>query len=623
MRYRLITLSESKELELSETELGKGGEGSIFQVLAHTSSDLPQASSLVAKIYHQSNDKGRLAKVKAMISNPVDSNSVAWPLGLVVDHENNFRGFVMKKLDKSAYQEWLYLAHARERRSKAQKFDVRYGVTAIRNLAVAVDQVHRVGHILGDLNESNISVAANATVFIIDTDSAQVKGADGTVFPCLVGKPEYTAPELQGIAFSDSERTEATDAFAYAVAAYQMLTGGAHPTDATWADAGDPPTVGSKLRAGAYPGLNPAAAPNLGHPARIPTAAIPTAVRGMLLKLLAPQPERRGSLTSAVAVLDGLLPHLRQCGRVKAHWYDYRDGACGWCSHADAGQPDPWAPESGPKLPRQLALPPVEFGDESGGPVVRRAPAQRAGPASPPPPHYGQAPQYGQTPSGNAPAPHLPTPSAYPPGPYPPAGPPQPPQPSAPTKPKGGKSILSYADGTSGPRSSMGVLIRSNPRVALQCAKNETPEIAKFWWPAYRDVAPKAGLLLGLALCTVIAVGWGLALPKLLGSFGWPVWTAPFFDVAAITATAGVAFSALFLTFSGLRDHRKAMKAAKGDVTLLTIESVPKTLLRYFCLGVVYGPLLVAGIVGVIFSLALNVLIGVIQNPSGSGGKYR
>jgi DNA-binding helix-hairpin-helix protein with protein kinase domain len=86
------------------------------------------------------------------------------------------------------------------------RFNWKYLLRAARNLAIQVSQVHEAGHIIGDLNDSNVAVLGTAQVTLVDTDSFQI--SDGrTTFRCLVGKPEFTAPEIQGQKFADVSRT--------------------------------------------------------------------------------------------------------------------------------------------------------------------------------------------------------------------------------------------------------------------------------------------------------------------------------------------------------------------------------------------------------------------------------
>ena len=60
-------------------------------------------------------------------------------------------------------------------------------IHAAANLARAFSAVHDHGHVIGDVNQSNIRVASEtAMVSLIDCDSFQIS-ANGKVFPCEVG----------------------------------------------------------------------------------------------------------------------------------------------------------------------------------------------------------------------------------------------------------------------------------------------------------------------------------------------------------------------------------------------------------------------------------------------------
>src|SRR5690606_7730111 len=124
----------------------------------------------------------------------------------------------------------------------------RYAYAAVRNLAAAVLAVHGTGHRIGDLNESNIFLGADATVLIVDTDSMQIAARNGVTFPCAVGKPEFTAPELTHGSLRDNPRTVETDIFALAVAAYQLLSGGATPHQGSFDPQSDDDPMGQVER---------------------------------------------------------------------------------------------------------------------------------------------------------------------------------------------------------------------------------------------------------------------------------------------------------------------------------------------------------------------------------------
>lgn len=618
MARRLIAATPTGQgaVLMEDAELGRGGEGSVYSLVDHSVEGLPPASELVAKVYHNPLEGDRLPKLKAMLMSPPKSASVAWPLALIFSEQKQFLGYLMVKLPSKTYRSWAELSHAQQRRQTAASFDVRYGITALRNLAVAIASVHQAGHRVGDINESNIFVGADARVLLVDTDSAQVRKQDGSIFPCLVGKPEYTAAELTHGPLKDQERTVASDVFGYAVAAYQMLTGGAHPTDATFQGEGEPPSTVHKIRAGLYPGLGSQLPPGMGHPQRIPTAAIPTELRRALWTALSVDPAQRPTMPQLIKALDGVLPQLTQCPAVKHHWYDKRDGRCGWCTHAQAGQFDPWADRSASDqgLPTQFALPAVDFGDSgSGGPTIRRAAPAVAGQAA------AQAQQQAGMPIPVAPQPVQPQAHQQPqqvPGMGQPQQPPSPPSPPEPPKQKGRKTYINYADGTTGPRPPLGLLLRVNPKLGIHCLKEETPKVARFWWPNTRNLAEPKFLAPGLLITFLLAVTWSLGLPQLITSDMGPGWLIEVMKVSCLVAGAGTVLTGLWLTASALMDRHRAKKQA-GNLDNFKRESALKTILSYFSIGLIYGPLLVVGGSLFLAVMALNVLVGLMQSGSG------
>src|SRR5262249_43516736 len=118
-----------------------------------------------------------------------------------------------------------------------------------RNLAAAVRGVHEAGLVIGDLNESNVLVTSQALVTLVDVDSFQVRTAD-QVFPCRVGKPEYTPPELIGPFYADLDRLPEHDACALAVLMFQLLMQGVHPFAGVYVDADEPPAIPQRIADG-------------------------------------------------------------------------------------------------------------------------------------------------------------------------------------------------------------------------------------------------------------------------------------------------------------------------------------------------------------------------------------
>jgi TonB family protein len=88
------------------------------------------------------------------------------------------------------------------------------------------------------VNPKNILVTRKATVYLLDVDSFQVT-AEGRTYRCEGGFPEYTPPELQGVAFRDVDRAQGHDCFGLAVVIFQLLFLGRHPYSGQYLGAGE------------------------------------------------------------------------------------------------------------------------------------------------------------------------------------------------------------------------------------------------------------------------------------------------------------------------------------------------------------------------------------------------
>ena len=577
-----LTPRGSGGLQLGK-ELGKGGEGSVYAVTSHGLSELPSAEKLVAKIYHEPSAEERPKKLKAMIANAVEDPAVAWPLAVILDDQKRFLGYLMKRLESDSYREWLYLANAKDRRKVAPAFDVRYAYAAVRNLAAALLAVHHAGHRVGDINESNIFAGADATVLIVDTDSMQISARDGAIFPCAVGKPEFTAPELSRGSLRDHRRTVETDIFAFAVAAHQLLTGGATPHQGTFDPNSDddPMPLVERIRQGVLPSLDPLKAETFGFSPR-PGAllnALPATLKAHLKAFLSVDPQERNrlySLETLVKHLDEYIPTLERCSVERLHWHP-KGSACAWCADAIRSKQDPWAsaPNAAPP-PAQARLTPIDFQDSSQPSGGGRAAAAIAG---------QQAHAANQQAAGN-PAPTTMSPANAP---AQNASPQQQssPAPQYPHKVKG-KVVLEYADGSRRVRPPLGVLMRQSPKTAIWALQEETPNPLKFWWPVDRDLANPGGLVVGTVFGAVAAVAWYFLALFLITNMEFFSFAAAIAGYIAIAPAATTFLASVILMGSGLNDRRKARKKY-GDLKRFKQEKLMRTSLRFLPLGFFYG----------------------------------
>ena len=648
-RYLLKSPSGSGAVVVGK-ELGKGGEGSVYVMESCDVAGLGSADDLVAKIYHSPGEGDRKAKIHAMVSSKPDTDSLAWPLGVLYDN-SVFVGYVMRKLDSSRYRDWSELSSAKERRASAPDFDFRYALHACRNLAAAVDSAHQVGAFLGDINESNDLVGADASVLVVDTDSAQIRDRSGRVFPCLVGKPEFTAPEISKGRFEDNPRTRETDVFAYTVMVFQMLTGGAHPTDGKFSGSGSAPGVRDRILQGAYPALRPTK--GFEKVDRIPVDCIPSKVLSAVTAGLSSDPSNRPSLHQFVQVYDDVLSNLKLCSRIPQHWFDKRDYVdCPWCARRDAGLYEPWGPQqsrnsvgrrpvSGSSGLQQSTLPTVSFGSgNSAGPSVQRVKLSPSG-ASGASGGFGGTGAMVAAMSSGAPSASLQPGSSYSassvssspgsgssqqPGQHLQSQAQQPSQSSVPRKVKG-KTVLTYVDGTHAVRPSIGYLLRSDPSTAWFCIKNETPGFAQAWWSVERPLvipwASAAGLLLGL----VVSAVWLVLMPMVAVWLGgmWPAAEPVIVTVlglGGILAAATSAIACLCLLTSSLLDYRRARKQ-NPDTSVFKRDKWWVTVLRYLPVTVVYGPLLLLILIISALYGAVSLVVWMIENIMSDGGRRR
>lgn len=612
------TMTEMGEVVIDDAVLAKGGEGKVHNLVSHNLSDLPKAEELVAKIYFEPGEANRGPKVVAMLNNaPDDQSSIAWVKAALFNENKKFVGYLMRKLDTKSFRPWSELSNTKDRQQTAPQFDVKYALNASRNFLVAIHFIHEAGHKVGDINESNLFVNTNSTVMLVDMDSAQIANG-GKIYPCEVAKPEYTAAEISHGKIRDNPRTAETDIFAFSVMMFQMLTGGAHPMDGIYVPDEDPPSVIEKIRLGALPTLQPGFNKKFKPTPRIPAQAIPQSLRQILIESLSNNPAARPNSTVYLQVLDDVISNIIQCTVEDKHWFDSRDGACGWCAHKKSGNFDPWGNNDDLKKKNasrvsQSSLPDVSFNEQAKPSAARRA-APRVSPSGiPQRPQNAprtNAAQNQSNPSSNAsrqpanatgntaqnnPAYTQQAPSNLP---YEP--------PYRPEKPQmhKGKLVLEYADGSMRQRPPMGDLIKHNPKIARYAFVEEFPSTIKVWWDRYRYTAKIPALIIGLVLALIIAVGWIPIVDQLnnVSQIPYTEYNAQIIKIIGYVSASTAAIGSIILFLSAIFARRKDTKIFGKD--MLQEESLFKTILRFLAVGFYYGPLfLITLLVFVIFGI--------------------
>ncbi len=270
--------SNKRIIETPDEALGSGGEAAVYPVNRHP--------DLVAKVYHPhttirggsltQQGQRKQQKLTAMIekappTRDADGNvALAWPEDVLYyyggPHDGLMAGFTMPKIDMGQYKAILNYYNPVKRRelnkSLAQKglnvptegedletlFDV-----VVRNTLTILGNIHKLGYVIGDVNESNILVNYEGRVAFVDSDSFQVRDKqNGTVHRSPVGKEDFLSPRVIGLTkeicnldqcpsgkrkgqhsreFLCFDREAEDDSFAIAVILFKLLMNGVHPLD--------------------------------------------------------------------------------------------------------------------------------------------------------------------------------------------------------------------------------------------------------------------------------------------------------------------------------------------------------------------------------------------------------
>jgi DNA-binding helix-hairpin-helix protein with protein kinase domain/Tfp pilus assembly protein PilF len=318
--HRIFHTSQSDIVRLGR-RIGTGAEGEVYETQDN--------SDLVAKVYHEPPPKEKAEKLVALsrLGNERLFNLSAWPVSTLRDApDGEVVGFVMKKISQA---EEVHALHSPK--SRLQKFPEAswaFLIYVAANIARAVALIHEHGLVIGDVNPKNILVTRKATVYLLDVDSFQV-AADGKTYRCEGGFPEYTPPELQGIAFRDVDRVQEHDCFGLAVVIFQLLFMGRHPFSGMYLGAEEMP-LERAIRESRFAYGADVEARKMGQP---PGTLALDSMPPPLVDLF-----RRAFLTADrplarewIEHLDALAKALKKCDLHSGHYYYSELRDCPWC----------------------------------------------------------------------------------------------------------------------------------------------------------------------------------------------------------------------------------------------------------------------------------------------------
>lgn len=252
-------------VEINPLAMGSGGESAVHRI---QSVSVPiggafqhprfTAERVAAKIWKTPGEARRAAKTRFLVDHPIPTpqpNRIARPLATLhsLTGLEQTLGFVMPLLGgdrwrpiNAGYNPALARLHGLS--DPADPALAGHRLTIAANLSRLVHTVHQAGHVISDLNESNVLVDPDGAVALIDVDSWQVNDPEqARTWNCPVGRPEYTAPEtLRRLGQECREprcagcsshrtghaciyKTVSDDAFALAVLIFKILMAGEDP----------------------------------------------------------------------------------------------------------------------------------------------------------------------------------------------------------------------------------------------------------------------------------------------------------------------------------------------------------------------------------------------------------
>lgn len=195
-------------------KIGSGGEGTVFET------NIPE---LVCKVYYRECLKlSTIMKIELMTSRKISHGKICWPISVIYNVEGRGVGYIMPRATGRILRNAIF-----GKRQLAESFSHWKRLNIVRlalTILDAIEHLHKLNVVLGDINPANILVENESTVYFVDCDSYQVEG-----FPCPVGMPPFLAPELYGTDLHSTLRTDLHECFAVATLVFMLLHTGKPP----------------------------------------------------------------------------------------------------------------------------------------------------------------------------------------------------------------------------------------------------------------------------------------------------------------------------------------------------------------------------------------------------------
>jgi DNA-binding helix-hairpin-helix protein with protein kinase domain len=314
-------------------EIGRGGEGSIFEVVGQP--------AYVAKVYHKRPlAEEHAAKLHTMIScwsNELETIST-WPKSMLYDPISRKPvGILINKMVGARQLHELYGTTNRRRHFPDAGWH--HLALAARNTAAAFNMLHSAGVVVGDVNQGNLLVDSKMCVRMIDCDSFQITNGAKT-YHCPVGTPHFTPPELQSQKLREVIRTGNHDRFGLAILIFHLLFVGRHPFAGRYHGAGDLSIEKAIAERRFAFSKNRAETLVDPPPASLLLSDLPAGVASLFeAAFRAPEGSPRPSPLDWNRQLDVLIKRRQVCRFDPSHVYSMDVAECPWCRIEDAGGP--------------------------------------------------------------------------------------------------------------------------------------------------------------------------------------------------------------------------------------------------------------------------------------------
>lgn len=328
-----------KRYDLENEPFASGGEGKLFNV---NEKGILKSEKKVAKIFKSNvNIVEKEEKIMAMLKNMPDDpfNELTWPIEILHDGNKRFVGYVMKKAESGESLSTLYEYGSF---SKFPDLSLSSKITVAVNICSALNNVHKAGHICGDLNPNNISInIRTGRVTFLDTDSYHIID-ENISYRCKVGMPEYIPHELQdklkdGLDIANLPTyTKNTDYFALATHIFQLLMNGVHPFACATVKSNKSvvcPLPFENITKGNF--IFNTLSKNHTAPIMAPELhSLPINIRKLFIRsfsIIDPTSETRVTPYEWYEELNSFKGMLKKCNRIKSHEYYDKLNICPWC----------------------------------------------------------------------------------------------------------------------------------------------------------------------------------------------------------------------------------------------------------------------------------------------------